>query len=187
MEGTAGLNHTQSQTDMMLGKALFIPCGVWLENEQKDSPREPGFSFGMIPFPVLRAGQDYYVQSSEEAFYIPAAAKNPALAKEFLKFLYSDASVISFAKNTGGVFAVKNAVELGKPYLSADTYGMYQVFNNGKFLLPDFEPLPENSRVTVDWDTNLGLVVNGNMTVDEYIAFAESLCAQVTEDKAKAR
>ncbi|MDR3147647.1 MAG: extracellular solute-binding protein [Treponema sp.] len=56
MEGTAGLNHTQSQADMMIGKALFIPNGTWMENEMKDSPREPGFSFAMTPSPVLRAG-----------------------------------------------------------------------------------------------------------------------------------
>jgi N-acetylglucosamine transport system substrate-binding protein len=187
MEGTAGLNHTQSQADMMIGRALFIPNGVWMENEMKDSPREPGFSFAMAPAPVLRAGQDHYIMSSHEEFYIPAAAKNPTLAKEFLKFFYSDASVTSFARHAGGVVAVKNAVELGRSYLSEGTYGMYQVFNTGKFFLMDFDSLPPNSRLTVDWFANLGLVVNGNMTVNDYIAFVESICTQVAQDKANAR
>jgi N-acetylglucosamine transport system substrate-binding protein len=187
MEGTAGLNHTQSQADMMIGRALFIPNGVWMENEMKDSPREPGFSFAMAASPVLRAGQDRYIQTQHEEFYIPAAAKNAALAKEFLKFLYSDASVISAARNAGAVVAVKNAVELGKPSLSAGTYGMFQVYGSGKSLFMDFDPLPANSRLTVDWFANLGLVVNGNMTVNDYIAFVESICTQVAEDKANAR
>jgi N-acetylglucosamine transport system substrate-binding protein len=187
MEGTAGLNHTQSQADMMIGKALFIPNGDWMENEMKDSPREPGFSFAMAPAPVLRAGQDHYVQTRHEEFYIPAAAKNPALAKEFLKFLYSDASVISAARNAGAVIAVKNAVELGKPYLSAGTYGMYQIYNTGKSIFMDFDPLPPNSRLTIDWFANLGLVINGNMSVNDYIAFLESICTQVAQDKANAR
>ena len=52
MEGTVALNHTQSQTDMMLGKALFIPSGVWIENEMKEAPREEGFEFGMMAMPV---------------------------------------------------------------------------------------------------------------------------------------
>jgi N-acetylglucosamine transport system substrate-binding protein len=187
MEGTAGLNHTQSQADMMLGKALFIPCGDWIENEMVDAPREPGFSFGMAASPILRTGQDRYAYSGTGGYFIPAAARNPTLAKEFLRFLYSDASVISFAKNPSGVIAVKNAVELGKPYLSEGIYGMFQIYNSAKALFMDFEQLPPNSRVTVDWWPNLGLLVNGNMTVDEYIAFLESICTQVTEDKANAR
>ena len=31
MEGTVALNHTQSQTDMMMNKALFIPNGNCME------------------------------------------------------------------------------------------------------------------------------------------------------------
>ena len=31
MDGTVALNHTQSQTDMMMNKALFIPNGNWME------------------------------------------------------------------------------------------------------------------------------------------------------------
>jgi N-acetylglucosamine transport system substrate-binding protein len=188
MEGTAGLNHTQSQADMMLGKALFIPCGNWIESEMKDSPREPGFSFAMAAAPVLRAGQDHYaVSGGAEFLFIPSGAKNPALAKEFIKFLYSDASVISFAKNASGVFAVKNAVELGRPYLPEGTYGMFQIYNTAKALRLVFDPLPENSRLTVDLYTNLGLVVNGGMTVNDYIAFVEDFFTQVARDKANAR
>ena len=42
MEGTVALNHTQSQTDMMMNKALFIPNGNWMEGEMKDAPRADG-------------------------------------------------------------------------------------------------------------------------------------------------
>ena len=47
MEGTVALNHTQSQTDMMMNKALFIPNGNWMEGEMKDAPRADGFEFGL--------------------------------------------------------------------------------------------------------------------------------------------
>ena len=36
MDGTVALNHTQSQTDMMMNKALFIPNGNWMEGEMAD-------------------------------------------------------------------------------------------------------------------------------------------------------
>ena len=35
MPGTEGLTHTESQTAWLQGKAAFIPCGNWLENEMK--------------------------------------------------------------------------------------------------------------------------------------------------------
>ena len=45
LEGTVGMNHTESQTEMMLGKAAFITNGTWMENEMQDAPREDGFEF----------------------------------------------------------------------------------------------------------------------------------------------
>ena len=37
IEGVEGLNHTESQAEWLKGKAAFIPCGTWLENEMKGS------------------------------------------------------------------------------------------------------------------------------------------------------
>jgi N-acetylglucosamine transport system substrate-binding protein len=186
MEGTVGLNHTQSQADMMLGKALFIPCGTWMENEMIDAPREPGFAFAMAPAPVLRNGQDRYVTSGPGGAWIPAAAKNSPLAKEFLRFLYTEESIVSCAKNGGGVIAVKDATEVGKAYLSAGTYGMFSVYGGAKALLMDYETLPENSRVTVDYWGNIGPMITGRMSVDDYIKAVEAAFAEVAEDKARA-
>ena len=83
----------RSQTEMMLGKAAFITNGTWMENEMQDAPREDGFEFAMAPIPTENADDVHYVFDSCEQFSIPAAAKNPELAKEFLRFLYSDESV----------------------------------------------------------------------------------------------
>ena len=37
LEGTVALNHTQSQTEMMMNKCLFIPNGNWMENDGRRS------------------------------------------------------------------------------------------------------------------------------------------------------
>ena len=84
LEGTVGMNHTESQTEMMLGKAAFITNGTWMENEMQDAPREDGFEFAMATIPTENADDVHYVFDSCEQFSIPAAAKNPELAKEFL-------------------------------------------------------------------------------------------------------
>ena len=53
LEGTVGMNHTESQTEMMLGKAAFITNGTWMENEMQDAPREDGFEFAMAPMSTM--------------------------------------------------------------------------------------------------------------------------------------
>jgi N-acetylglucosamine transport system substrate-binding protein len=142
----------------------------------------------MAPAPVLRSGQDRYVRSSLEVIWIPTGSKNIPLAKEFVKFLYTEESVVSFAKNGDGVFAVKDATELGKAYLSADTYGMFSVYDSGKFMQVEFETLPENSRVnpTDIVFNNLGPLVTGTLSIDDYIKAVEAAFAEVSEDKARA-
>jgi N-acetylglucosamine transport system substrate-binding protein len=188
MQGSIGLNHTQAQADFLLGKALFHPNGTWVVNEMADAPREPGFTFGMTSSLLLQAGQTKYITSSMERFNIPKAAKNIPLAKEFLKFLYTRKSVESFAKNAGGVYAVKDATELGKPYLLADVYNMNTLFSDGTFFLVDFATLPANTKVSASdaiWN-NMGLLMGGNITVDEYIRLVEAAFTEITQDKARA-
>ena len=51
----------------------------------QDAPREDGFEFAMAPIPTENADDVHYVFDSCEQFSIPAAAKNPELAKEFLR------------------------------------------------------------------------------------------------------
>jgi N-acetylglucosamine transport system substrate-binding protein len=188
MEGTVALNHTQSQTDMMRGKALFIPNGTWMEGEMADSPREAGFSFGMAAPPVARAGQERYVNSSLEQLSIPKAAKNIELAKEFLRSIYTKASVISFAKNANSTIAVKDARDVAGSYLSPGTNGMFSVYDTGKFMLFAFETPPSTTKVdvrTVVFEDNMGLLVTGKITPAEYINRVEAAMAQVREDIAK--
>ena len=69
LEGTVGMNHTESQTEMMLGKAAFITNGTWMENEMQDAPREDGFEFAMAPIPTENADDVHYVfDSCEQPF-----------------------------------------------------------------------------------------------------------------------
>ena len=68
LEGTVGMNHTESQTEMMLGKAAFITNGTWMENEMQDAPREDRFEFAMAPIPTENADDVHYVFDSCEQF-----------------------------------------------------------------------------------------------------------------------
>lgn len=189
MEGTVALNHTQSQTDMMLGKALFIPNGTWLEGEMAEGPREEGFEFGILPPPTIKSGDDHYVLSSYEQLVIPAQAKNPELAKEFLRFLYTETSIISFAKNANGTIAVTDAKDIAKNDLSPGVYGMFSAYDTGKFMLMNFESLPAECKVNVGavvFDDNMGPLMTGSLSPDAYCQLVEDAFAEIRADMAAA-
>lgn len=188
LAGTVGMDHTQSQSEMMMGKAAFIVNGTWMENEMKDSPREDGFEFAMTPIPVARAGDERYIMDSCEQFSIPKDAKNPELAKEFLRFLYSDESVKAFAKASGAVYATKTAADLSKEFLSESAYNMYAIYDqpNTKSLIMSFDALPDNSKLNVSDEVfnPLASVMNGEMTAQEWADSVEAAFAQIRADKA---
>ncbi len=188
LKGTVGMNHTESQSEMMLGKAAFITNGTWMESEMADAPREDGFEFAMTAVPTLKTGDTAYVLDSCEQFSIPAQAKNPELAKEFLRFLYSDESVALFAENAGSVYATKTGRELAKDYISEATYNMYGIYDqeNTKSLIMNFEALPSNSKINISDEVfnPITSVMNGEMTAEEWAESVEAAFAQVRQDRA---
>lgn len=182
MEGTVGLNHTQSQTDMMLGKAIFIVNGSWMENEMKDAPREEGFEFGMIPVPVFNAGDERYILSSYEQFSIPLKAKNPELAKEFLKFLYTEESVILFAEKSNGTFALKGAQELSRNYLTPGVYDMLSAYEGATAITQEWHIIPMQFKEDIRnqlFKKAITPIMTGQMTTEEWMNQVEKAFADI--------
>ena len=186
LEGTVGMNHTESQTEMMLGKAAFITNGTWMENEMQDAPREDGFEFAMAPIPTENADDVHYVFDSCEQFSIPAAAKNPELAKEFLRFLYSDESVSAFAEASGALYATKSAREVAKDKLSTAIYNMYGIYEeaNASSLIMSFAAVPADCKINPKDEifNPITSVMNDEMTVEEWAQNVEAAFAQVRAD-----
>lgn len=170
LEGTLALNHTQSQTEMMLNKCLFIPNGNWMENEMADAPRADGFEFGLWTAPVLNKGDEAYVMTSVEQFSIPAKAENPELAKEFLRFLYTEDSVKLFAEKANGIYALKDATELSKGLVSDGIYSMNSVYEHGTSMVFGFAALPEGCKVVPRDEVFNAIsdVMTGKMTAEEW-------------------
>lgn len=190
LEGTVGMNHTEAQSEMMLGSSLFITNGTWMESEMADAPREDGFQFAMASMPTDTADTAHYVLDSCEQFSIPKAAKNPELAKEFLKFLYSDESVALFAQYSGSIYATKTGREIAKDYISDANYNMYGIYDqaNTKSLIMSFEALPSNCKIMLSDEifNPITLVMNGEMTVEAWAESVEDAFAQIRADRAAA-
>ena len=113
LEGTQGLDHIQSQTKWNQHKAAFIPCGSWLENEQK-SVAPAGFKTTVAPTPLLDGAAlpfDCTRVEAAEAFVVPAKAKNQAGGLEFLRKMLSKEGAAEFTKLTAAPTVVDGATE----------------------------------------------------------------------------
>lgn len=188
LPGSVALNHTQSQQEQMNNHALFIPVGTWIESEMADSPRAEGYSFAMAPAPAVEEGQDRYCWVAMETMSIPAAAENPELAKEFLRFLYTDESIRLFAEKANAVGATKTALEIAKEYISSDMYQMYSVLSEDGVIptVITFDTQAQGSKVVlVDelWNPASD-VVNGTMTAEEWALHIEDAFATIREELA---
>ncbi|MCL2557635.1 MAG: extracellular solute-binding protein, partial [Treponema sp.] len=182
MPGTVGLNHTQSQADMLLGRALFIPNGVWFVEEMAGAPREPGFEFAIAPVPTISPGQPRFVLSSAEQFTIPAAARNPEMALEFLRFLYTDESIRAFAREADGSVALLGARDIARNQLSPSVYNMLRAYDEGHFMLMSFAPIPPGLPISMGvevFNNRITPLMTGEVSVDEYIQSMEALNAQI--------
>lgn len=151
LEGSTQMTHLVSQDAWMAGDAAFIPCGSWLENEQKDSTPED-FEMGFIPIPSLDGSlEPNLVQASPgEHFVIPKFANNPAGGLEYLRLMLSAAGSAAWTDHTAALNVVSGVefkterpgVSQLKPYLDDDA----NLFNNtievehGTFVLETLYP-----------------------------------------------
>lgn len=113
LEGTEGLDHIQSQTAWNKGEAAFIPCGSWLENEQKGVAPQ-GFATTVAPTPLLDGAAkpfDCTRIEASEAFIVPSGAKNLAGGLAFLQIMCSKEGAAKFTELTASPTVVQGATE----------------------------------------------------------------------------
>jgi len=184
MEGTVAMDHTTSQAMMMMGRALFIPNGLWFPGEMEDAPREEGFRFAIAPPPVLSAGQTRFVMSSSEQIALPEGSNEPELGEAFLLFLYTEETIAQFARLAGGNVAMLGAPDIIAPYIDPDVANMLRAYELGSFMLFGFSTVPEGLPTLPNdevFGNNMSQLMLGTMSVDEYIEAQEALAAMVRE------
>lgn len=184
MEGTVALDHTQAQSEWLMGKALFHPNGSWVEGEMKDAPREEGFKYGFCSAPALNADDDKYVNTQVEEMWIPAAAKNVELAKEFMAFQYSEEALKLNAELAHGVPPVKGTADYLNGQVSDAVLASYELFDEGYLpiigtafgVVSGTEISPRD-----EFYNQVGDVMSGKLTVDQWIEHMEDVCDQVRD------
>lgn len=190
MKGTVALNHTQAQTAFMQGKSMFCVNGNWFEGEMKDAPREDGFQFGFAGVPGFNAGDPTIALVSVEQMYIPAKSKNPELAKEFMKFIYTDTSVKLNGEKAKAVMAVKGATDMVKNYITPSSYNCFKAVEQGmKPVVAALKPVANGSKINIADEIYkpFSSIMNKQLTVQEYADKLEKVYSKVRDELSKAQ
>ena len=110
--GAEGMDHVQAQTEWSRGRAAFISCGSWLENEQK-AVTPPGFRMAVAPTPSLSTGDKLpfaaFRGTGGEPFVVPAKAKNLRGGLEYLRIMLSRAAAADFTRKVSSLTCVAGA------------------------------------------------------------------------------
>ncbi len=181
--GTMALNHTDSQTQFFLGHTLFVMAGTWLEGEMKSViPKD--FELRFLNYPAYPGGKGdpTAIQTSSGwggGWYVPAKAKHPELAIDFLKYLTSRKVTRNMMRQRGLLSTVKGTQdalvsEASKSVLEAmsqanSTYAWTKVNDT----YPKF-----TSSV---WNAYQGLLI-GDYTAEEFCKYAESQAEKLRND-----
>ena len=184
MNGTVALDHTQSQTSFMQGDAMFIPNGNWFEGEMEEAPREDGFEFGFLGVPTFDANDPLLALTSVEQMFIPKEAANPDLAKEFLKFMYTEESIKLNGEFAKASMAVVGASDLVQEYLTESSYNVFKAVESGMYAMSgNFAPVPTGVNVEpreVLFD-QAASVMNKEMTKEEWAEKMYEVYTKVAE------
>lgn len=184
MPGTEGLTHTESQAEWIQGRAAFIPCGTWLENESGDLAPE-GFRMTFGPVPPLTAdgavpfeGVSTFVG---QPFIVPSKGKNTAGGKEFIRVLCSVENANYFCDYTHSLTTIIGAgegMDLGPAFNSArdalNAAGA-NVFSGMRFE-SWYAPLSDEHEV------QLGSLLTGRISPEEYVDRMQQAADDVAAD-----
>jgi N-acetylglucosamine transport system substrate-binding protein len=103
-EGLAALSHTQSQMQVLQGKAALMSTGIWVQNEMKDSvPKDFKWGYMAVPMGNKPGSTIWLRESNSNGFYIWAAKPdlNKKWAKEFCVWLWNLDVQQSIAEKAG--------------------------------------------------------------------------------------
>ncbi|MFC3768677.1 ABC transporter substrate-binding protein [Paenibacillus sp. GCM10012303] len=109
-EGMAALNHTQSQMQVLQGKAAMVSTGAWVQNEMKDStPTDFKWGFMAVPMGDKPDSVKYIRGSFSNGMFIWSAKPelNKKWAKQFIVWMWN-LDVQTVIADKGGQLSVRS-------------------------------------------------------------------------------
>ena len=176
LEGTVAMDHTQSQSEFMQGKALFITGGDFLPAEMAAVEPCADFEWAMTAPPALTEDQTRYGMAIATGMCIPVGAENVDLAKEFIRFMYTDTVIEIFARDGAMVGCTKDAKAIASAYVSKDFLALHEIVEEFPIILFRWATVPEGSRIVLndEFYKPISDVMNGTMSAEEWIQKIEA-------------
>lgn len=182
LEGTEALSHTDSQAQWLQGRAAFIPCGTWLENEMRDLIPE---DFAMVVAPSPSLADDVLPFSAigawaGENFHVSEQGANVQGGKEWLRLLFSKEGARFFSESTSSLTVVIDAAEgldLGPTFASTQDALSAAGDNTIASRYADWYPtLNTESR------DKMGALMTGQISVEDYMNDVQAVADAVAAD-----
>ena len=189
-KGHLGMNHLESQAEVMVGHAGLIACGSWFPKEEEqvwpdnDAIRAmplPAFSESPYPQNVYNLDHD-----SALLWVIPTATKHEALAVEFLKILTSE----QVAKYTVEVTGNPTTYQGSSKWLTNDKFGQAvkscaSYYENAAYTIPKRETLELwYPKLETTLENNLSLMEEGKATPEEVCTAIQAMADKLRDDPA---
>lgn len=171
-------NFKKNQQLILDDKALFMPNGNWIIGEMADAPRAEGFKWGFMALPAMSEGGDRYAFTFFEQMWIPEAAENKDLAKQFLAYMYSDEAAEIFAK-AGAIQPIEGVSDF---ITNEESKLIYSIYDNGaKASMGGFAATDAVEGVSMAdaLMSTIDSVATGDKTVDDWQAAVEAASDQL--------
>lgn len=184
-KGHLGMNHTESQMEVLLGRAAMIGCGTWLPSEMRKSTPE-SVKLRYTTYPTFKDGEGDPTTMQIDgdlstAFIVPSKADNPDLAIDFLKFMTSKDMAKLITEETNAYLSVKSGAQW---VTSESVLGAVEDMKKAKHRY--------NVRDTVKawypqlWDTMQNKMTNllsGKITAESFVDQIEAKAKEVRNDE----
>jgi N-acetylglucosamine transport system substrate-binding protein len=184
LSGTEGMDHIQAQGQWSAGKAAFVPCGSWLENEQKDVTPD-GFEFAVMADPVLsddsKLPAETLYASPGEPYVVPAAAKNPRGGLEYMRIMLSKEGAKGFTEQVSSLTVVQGAAE-GVELPPGLTSGQAALEAAGDNVLSWMWNTWYGDMWNPGINSQLGDLMTGRKSVDQFAEGCEAEAKKVRDD-----
>lgn len=131
--GCIGMNHTESQMELLVGRAAMIPCGSWILSEMKNLlPPESELTFMKTPVFKDGAGDPtaLFVSPDGKGWVLPVKGNYHDAAADYYRYLSSPEKAAEFIETKGTMTAI---ITERQPKMPRHLIGPYTAVQNANF------------------------------------------------------
>lgn len=167
-KGAMAMTHTESQLQFVNHKAAMIFCGIWLENEMKETI-PPGFEMRSFTVPYIQGATGssrLYNGQGMEYLFVPTDARHPRWAFEFARYLVSPQNAPDMGASIGVISPIRNGTP--RDSVSPALQSVLDVMNNadGIFNVRVRDLVPEWTAQTMN--AAMAALLRGEATPKEF-------------------